>query len=330
MRKIIPLENEDEKSDKSFTQKEEDLFQDFIFDKKATNGYSTFLLRYLGYNCFRILMLIIFIILLLVLIVFIVLFYSLDNYFESFLCFELKNKARTPFLSDLNSFLLCLIIIIINIISIIHFMFKNNKIKIHPYLNEMSFGLPLTLIFLLIRLLLGAFVHSQIWLYIVHLLLSLLSIALILVLYVNKKNKKYNRAVSIINESFFPSLLLGLYTYEVLYLIYKLIQKESFNNLNIYLAIGFNIAFFCIALCLLTLFKDIIFTLFLGIIEMGLLTQSKANDILETITAIFILLFLFGSSVILIFKYKTKVFGYFEEDNTKCIIYDADKMRMTI
>lgn len=330
--KLSPLKLEDdEDNEDKLIHKEEDLFQDFIFEKKATNdkAFSSIPLRIFGYNAFRIITILILSILLLILIAFILLYYGVKDIIKLFLCFDFKKKGNMHFVSDSNAFLICLIIIILNIICIINFMTKNNTIKIYPYLNDMSFGLPLSLIFLSIRLCLGAFVDFNFWFYIVHLGLAISSIGLIIVLYIKKKRKKYNRVVSIINESFFLSLLLGLYCYELLYSIFNLIKFYSDYisfSIDIYVGIGLNLVFFCVALCLLTLFKDIVFTLFLGIIEIGLLMQKTNNNIFETISSMIILLFLFGSSVILIFKYKTKIFGYVEQENVNTVVYDTDKI----
>lgn len=147
----------------------------------------------------------------------------------------------------------------------------------------------------------------------------LASTIFLVVLYRNLKNKKKLSLPALFGLSIFLSVLLAFNTYSILYIIADLItlnygQAYVMDNLKEFFSIFINVIYACIAIVLLSVYKDIIFSFCLLLIEIGFIANSYKLVTSEIITGSFIISFVLVSIIITVIKYKKAVFGFEEND----------------
>lgn len=152
--------------------------------------------------------------------------------------------------------------------------------------------------------------------------LALLSCILlaIVVLYKFVKAKKKLSLFALLGISISTSVFMAFYTYLFLYDIADLITS-IYGDPNVNdvfkqsIAIFVNVVFWGIATVLLSIYKDIVFSISLLLVEIGYVSNYSNLAANEIITGWSIIAFNIMSVIFIVIKYKKGVFGYDENDS---------------
>jgi hypothetical protein len=161
---------------------------------------------------------------------------------------------------------------------------------------------------------------------IINLVLLISSTACNVVTYKRIKIKKKLSPFALVGISFFLSVLLAFSSYLILYGFCDLLtinsgeayQSDDYKQIC---AIVFNLIYCGIAVVLLSIHKDIIFSLALILIEVGYISNTEALALDEQITGMSIIAFIVVSVLFTLLKYKKAVFGY---EDTEVLIKDLE------
>ena len=234
---------------------------------------------------------------------------------------QMQDKAEKDiiyFLTDLNSFYILHIVLLIIFISICFLLIKGQKQEIDYFFNNMSIFFDLTLIFNIPILLNGMFTeyfygsHLQ---SIIYLTLTFFSFLFMLKIYLVTKSHKYKNIWSYVNISVLSSLLMAYHCYCFLFTISYFIMnfyKPQIGQDNEYpgIEIALSSIYFAIGIVVITVFKDIFFCISMVNLEIGLLyVKRQSNYVLTTtIVNIAILSLNYASIITIIFAFNKKVF----------------------
>ena len=234
---------------------------------------------------------------------------------------QMQDKAEKDiiyFLTDLNSFYILHIVLLVIFISVCILLIKGPKQEIDYFFNNMSIFFDLTLIFNIPILLNGMFTevfygsHLQSTIY---LILSLFSFLFMLKIYLVTKSHKYKSIRSYINISVLSSLLMAYHCYCFLFTINYFIMnfyKPEIGEDKEYPAIEITLSslYFAIGIVVITVFKDIFFCVSMVNLEIGLLYIKRQSEyvLTTTIVNIAILSLNYASIIIIIFAFNKNVF----------------------
>ena len=222
------------------------------------------------------------------------------------------------FLTDLNSFYIFHIVILVIFISICYLMIKGTQSEIEYFFNNMSIFFIITLILNIPILLNGMFTtyfygsQLQSSIYIGLTLLSFLCMGKI---YLVTKSHKYKSVSSYINISVLSSFMTAYQCYcflfNVSYFImnfYKPKVEESKEYPGI--EIAFSFIYFAVGIVIISVYKDIFFNIAMVNLEIGLLYSKRSSNYLLTtaIVNISILSLNYASVIIVIFTKNKNVF----------------------
>ena len=234
---------------------------------------------------------------------------------------QMQDKAEKDiiyFLTDLNSFYILHIVLLVIFISVCYLLIKGPKPEIDYFFNNMSIFFDLTLIFNIPILLNGMFTeyfygsHLQ---SIIYLILTFFSFLFMLKIYLVTKSHKYKSIRSYINISVLSSLLMAYHCYCFLFTINYFIMnfyKPKIGKDTEYpgIEITFSSIYFAVGIVIITVFKDIFFCVSMVNLEIGLLYIKRQSEyvLTTTIVNIAILSLNYASIIIIIFAFNKKVF----------------------
>ena len=238
------------------------------------------------------------------------------------LLFEYKSDSYTPFETHAVSiviFLLALMILFGIVSYSLIFQKEKEFIKIFSlssFLKPFLFMNAVMIAFFF----LCCFFKKTVSTSILNLILLISSTVCIVLNYKHIKIKKKLSPFTLVGISFFLSIIFAFNSYLILYNFSDLITINSgvaykITNFKIVFAIIVNIIYWGICIVLLTLYKDIIFSLSLIVIEVGYASNSQNLSLEEIITGITIIAFIFISVIFMVLRYKNGVLGYEESED---------------
>ena len=225
------------------------------------------------------------------------------------------------FLSDLNSFCLIHIVLLLILIFLLFTLIKNQENNVKNFFKDASIFFDLTLFVNILTFCLGIVSNynneSQYWKTICFIILTGLGTLFMLKVYIKTKSNKYKNITRLINQGILSGILASFELYSFIYNIcflttwgtgLKNIIKMEIIPGSIYFIIGFFFTIF---------YKDIIFSITMLILETGLLYIKKNDALSVVIFNISAVFFNFSTIILTIFKYNKKVFNLEEVIETK-------------
>jgi len=218
------------------------------------------------------------------------------------------------FLTDLNSFCIIHVVLLLNFIFLLITLFRNSENDVKNFFKDNSIFFPLTLLVNIPIFVLGIFStfnDNYYWKNICFIVLSGLGTLFMLKVYIKTKENKYKNKTRLINQGILSGVLFSFEFYSFLYNICylttwgigeKIIKLEIIPGV-IYFVIGF---FFTIY------YKDIIFSITMLILETGLLYINKDDALSVVLFNISAVFFNFSTIILTIFTYNKKVFNLAE------------------
>ena len=218
------------------------------------------------------------------------------------------------FLTDLNSFCIIHVVLLLNFIFLLITLFRNSENDVKNFFKDNSIFFPLTLLVNIPIFVLGIFStfnDNYYWKNICFIVLSGLGTLFMLKVYIKTKGNKYKNKTRLINQGILSGVLFSFEFYSFLYNICylttwgigeKIIKLEIIPGV-IYFVIGF---FFTIY------YKDIIFSITMLILETGLLYINKDDALSVVLFNISAVFFNFSTIILTIFTYNKKVFNLAE------------------
>lgn len=185
----------------------------------------------------------------------------------------------------------------------------------HLYSNGIAIYMPF--IFLLVLLPFGLpFVMALgDTLTIICLTIYSISFLITLFLYYNTRKEVFICYKVMIIQNILLSILLSFQLYYILFCICsvayendgrKFLPSTDQTNLVIFVSV----LYFCVGMAFLTTYKDIIFSLVLVVIDLGILLCISGKSFNETVTMCLIVFFMFSGDIFFVFRYKAKLFWY--------------------
>lgn len=218
------------------------------------------------------------------------------------------------FLTDLNSFCIIHVVLLLNFIFLLITLFRNSENDVKNFFKDNSIFFPLTLLVNIPIFVLGIFStfnDNYYWKNICFIVLSGLGTLFMLKVYIKTKENKYKNKTRLINQGILSGVLFSFEFYSFLYNICylttwgigeKIIKLEIIPGV-IYFVIGF---FFTVY------YKDIIFSITMLILETGLLYIKKDDALSVVLFNISAVFFNFSTIILTIFSYNKKVFNLAE------------------
>ena len=218
------------------------------------------------------------------------------------------------FLTDLNSFCIIHVILLLNFIFLLITLFRNREGDVKNFFKDNSIFFPLTLFVNIPIFVLGIFStfnENYYWKNICFIILSGLGTLFMLKIYIKTKENKYKNKTRLINQGILSGVLFSFEFYSFIYNICylttwgigeKIIKLEIIPGV-IYFVIGFFFTIF---------YKDIIFSITMLILEIGLLYIKKKDALSVVLFNISAVFFNFSTIILTIFKYNKKVFNLAE------------------
>ena len=218
------------------------------------------------------------------------------------------------FLTDLNSFCIIHVVLLLNFIFLLITLFRNSENDVKNFFKDNSIFFPLTLLVNIPIFVLGIFStfnDNYYWKNICFIVLSGLGTLFMLKVYIKTKENKYKNKTRLINQGILSGVLFSFEFYSFLYNICylttwgigeKIIKLEIIPGV-IYFVIGF---FFTVY------YKDIIFSITMLILETGLLYINKDDALSVVLFNISAVFFNFSTIILTIFTYNKKVFNLAE------------------
>ena len=231
---------------------------------------------------------------------------------------DIQERDIIYFLTDLNSFYIFHIVILVIFISISYLMIKGPKSEIDYFFDKMSIFFIATLILNLPILLNGMFTNyfygSQLQSSI-YLGLTLLSFICMIRIYLVTKANKYKNVSSYINISVLSSFMTAYQCYCFLFTVSYFIMnfyKPKVEEDNEYpgIEITFSLIYFAVGIVVISYYKDIFFNIAMVNLEIGLLYSKRSSNYLLTtaLVNIGILSLNYASIIIVIFAKHKNVF----------------------
>ena len=218
------------------------------------------------------------------------------------------------FLTDLNSFCIIHFILLLNFIFLLITFFRNRENDVKNFFKDNSIFFPLTLFVNIPIFVLGIFStfnDNSYWKNICFIILSGLGTLFMLKIYIKTKENKYKNKTRLINQGILSGIMFSFELYSFIYSICylttwgigeKIIKLEIIPGV-IYFVIGFFFTIF---------YKDIIFSITMLILEIGLLYIKKNDALSVVIFNISAVFFNFSTIILTIFTYNKKVFNLAE------------------
>lgn len=218
------------------------------------------------------------------------------------------------FLTDLNSFCIIHVLLLLNFIFLLITLFRNSENDVKNFFKDNSIFFPLTLLVNIPIFVLGIFStfnDNYYWKNICFIVLSGLGTLFMLKVYIKTKENKYKNKTRLINQGILSGVLFSFEFYSFLYNICYLTTwgiGEKIINLEIipgviYFVIGFFFTIF---------YKDIIFSITMLVLEIGLLYIKKEDALSVVLFNISAVFFNFSTIILTIFTYNKKVFNLAE------------------
>ena len=231
---------------------------------------------------------------------------------------DLKENEIIYFLTDLNSFYILHVVLLVIFVSICFLLIRGTQSEINHFFDNMSIFFMSTLIFNIPILFNGMFTeyfygsHLQSSVYLGLTLLSFLCMGKI---YLVTKSHEYKSVSSFINISVLSSFMAAYQCYCFLFNVSYFIMnfyKPHVDSDNEYpgIEITFSSIYFVIGIIIITVYKDIFFNVAMVNMEIGLLYSKRKSDfsLLTAIVNISILSLNYASIIIVIFAFNKKVF----------------------
>ena len=218
------------------------------------------------------------------------------------------------FLTDLNSFCIIHVILLLIFIFLLITLFRNRENDVKNFFKDNSIFFPLTLFVNIPIFILGIFStinNNSYWKNICFIILSGLGTLFMLKIYIKTKENNYKNKTRLINQGILSGVLFSFELYSFIYNICylttwgigeKIIKLEIIPGV-IYFVIGFFFTIF---------YKDIIFSITMLILETGLLYIKKSDALSVVLFNISAVFFNFSSIILTIFTYNKKVFNLAE------------------
>jgi len=218
------------------------------------------------------------------------------------------------FLTDLNSFCIIHVILLLNFIFLLITLFRNRENDVQNFFKDNSIFFPLTLFVNIPIFVLGIFStinNNYYWKNICFIILSGLGSLFMLKIYIKTKENNYKNKTRLINQGILSGVLFSFELYSFIYNICylttwgigeKIITLEIIPGV-IYFVIGFFFTIF---------YKDIIFSITMLILETGLLYIKKSDALSVVLFNISAVFFNFSTIILTIFTYNKKVFNLAE------------------
>lgn len=187
----------------------------------------------------------------------------------------------------------------------------------HLYSNDLAKCLPL--IFVLISIPFGLPLFSPLGNTLTIICLSFYAVSFFITvfMYFNTRKEILASYKVMIIQNILLSILLSFQLYYILFCVSSLSYENNGrtsrptpdqSNLVIFLSV----LYFCVGMALLTTYKDIIFSLVLVVIDLGILLSVSGKSLDETVTMFTIILFMFGGDILFVFKHKATLLWYSE------------------
>ena len=218
------------------------------------------------------------------------------------------------FLTDLNSFCIIHVILLLNFIFLLITLFRNRENDVKNFFKDNSIFFPLTLFVNIPIFVLGIFStinNNSYWKNICFIILSGLGTLFMLKIYIKTKENNYKNKTRLINQGILSGVFFSFELYSFIYNICylttwgigeKIITLEIIPGV-IYFVIGFFFTIF---------YKDIIFSITMLILETGLLYIKKSDALSVVLFNISAVFFNFSTIILTIFTYNKKVFNLAE------------------
>lgn len=244
---------------------------------------------------------------------------------KTIFCFEFLEKTpenNSFFLSDLNSYSVVNILLIICFISTIITLIKNQYLQLKQFFKVMSLYFPITLI-LNIPIYIIGIIHKKydnrnnpkIFIPIVFVILTFFGIVLMGKALIRAKRHKFKSISSLINISILTSFMTAYECYcfisSICFLLrsyYITMGKTEINEMAL-TEIILGLLFFLIGFTNITALKDIFFSIIVVIFELGFLWVRKNYSVSLACFNILAMILSFSSVIITVMKYKKKVFN---------------------
>lgn len=214
------------------------------------------------------------------------------------------------FLTDLNSFCIIHLVLFFIFIILLFTLFSKREKDIKNFYKDFSIFFDLTLfvnIPIFILGILSDYYDYSYWKIICFIILTGLGTLFMMKIYLKTKSNKYKNKIRLINQGILSGILSSFELYCFIYNICHLITSFKFNvNSTIEIIPG---SFYLIFGFFLNIFyKDIIFSITMLVLEIGLLYFKKEDALSVAIFNIFAVFFNFSSIILTIFKYNKKIF----------------------
>lgn len=218
------------------------------------------------------------------------------------------------FLTDLNSFCIIHVLLLLNFIFLLITLFRNNENDVKNFFKDNSIFFPLTLFVNIPIFVLGIFStfnDNYYWKNICFIVLSGLGTLFMLKVYIKTKENKYKNKTRLINQGILSGVLFSFEFYSFLYNICYL-TTWGIGEKIIILEIIPGVIYFMIGFFFTIFYKDIIFSITMLILETGLLYIKKKDALSVVLFNISAVFFNFSTIILTIFKYNKKVFNLAE------------------
>lgn len=250
-------------------------------------------------------------------------FNFIQRYSEADMDTKNKDSDVILFLTDLNSFCIIHIILLFIFIYLLITLFRNKEKDnedIKDFFKDVSIFLDLTILVNIVIFILGILANHNDEKYlkfmICYIVLTGLGTIFMFIIYIKTKSKQYKNATRLINQGLLSGVLTSFELYCFLYNICYLATWRTHTD-YLYIEIIPGVIYFIIGFCSTIVYKDIIFSITMLIIEIGLLYFKKDEAFSVVIFNIFAVFFNFSSINLTIFNYNKKVFNLEEEIDSK-------------
>ena len=227
-------------------------------------------------------------------------------------------KDLIYFLTDINSFYILHIVLLVIFISICYLLVKGTKSEINYFFKNVSIYFTLTLIFnipilingMITKNFYGSHLQSSFYLG-----LSILSFLCTIKIYFVTKSHEYKNISTLINISILSSVMSAYQCYCFLFNVNYFIMnfykpKITDNNEFPGIEIAFNSTYFIVGFLVIIVYHDIFFCVVMLNLEIGLLYIKRKSNYLFAITIVNIAIISlnYASIISVIFRFNKKVF----------------------
>lgn len=218
------------------------------------------------------------------------------------------------FLTDLNSFCIIHAVLLLNLIFLLITLFRNRENDVKNFFKDNSIFFPLTLFINIPIFILGIFStfnENYYWKNICFIILSGLGTLFMLKIYIKTKENKYKNKTRLINQGILSGIMFSFELYSFIYNICYL-TTWGIGEIIINLEIIPGVIYFVIGFFFTIFYKDIIFSITMLVLEIGLLYIKKKGAVSVVLFNISAVFFNFSTIILTIFTYNKKVFNLAE------------------